>query len=31
LPAGSQAITAAYSGGANYASGSANVTITLAQ
>jgi hypothetical protein len=31
LPAGSQSITAAYSGGANYASGSTSVTITLAQ
>jgi len=31
LPAGSQTITAAYSGGANYASGSTGVTITLAQ
>jgi hypothetical protein len=31
LPAGSQTITASYSGGTNYASGSANITITLAQ
>jgi hypothetical protein len=29
LPAGSQTITATYAGGANYASGSNNVTITL--
>ena len=31
LPAGSQTVTAAYSGGTNYASGSTNATITLAQ
>ena len=31
LPAESQTITATYSGGANYASGSASVTITLVQ
>jgi hypothetical protein len=29
LPAGSDAITATYAGGANYASGSTSVTITL--